>query len=209
MALGAAGLAVMGVRGVSHGHGGHSHGGRDHHAGAGHAHGTHAHGGHAHAAHSQAHGHAGHGPGSASARALSLLSPRILFSFLLGMGTAGVVLRPLGTSLTSPLLFAVAVAAGVAFERLFVTPLWNFMFRFESTPALTLEAAVEDEAKAVTNFDGNGQGLISLELDGQFVQCLGTLCQEDRLAGIHVRAGDVVRIQDVDADRNRCTVRRL
>lgn len=101
-----------------------------------------------------------------------------------------------------------AVAGGVAFERLLVNPLWNFMFRFASSPAQTLESSVEDDAKAVTNFDKNGQGLIAVEVDGHVVQVLGTLTQTDRDSGVRVRAGDVVRIEDVDADRNRCTVRK-
>ena len=71
-----------------------------------------------------------------------------------------------------------------------------------------LASAIEDEARAVTNFDKNGQGLISVEVDGRVIQCLGTLITTDRDAGIRVRAGDTVRIEDVDADRNRCTVRK-
>ena len=108
-----------------------------------------------------------------------------------------------------PILLAAAIAGGVVFERLVVNPLWNFMFRFASSPALTLESAVEDDARAVTNFDKNGQGLISVEVDGHVVQCLGTLTKTDRDSGVRVRAGDVVRIEDVDAGRNRCTVRRV
>ena len=46
-----------------------------------------------------------------------------------------------------------------------------------------------------------------LELDGQVVQVLGSLRREDRDAGVRVRAGDPVRIDDIDAQRNRCTVR--
>ena len=182
--LGAAGLLVMAFLGVSHGHsGGH----------AGHA---------GHAGHHAHDSHAGHG----SQRAvMSLLSPRVIFSFLLGLGTVGVAFK---SAVGGPVLLALAVAGGFALERLVVNPLWNFAFRFASNPALTLESAVEDEAKAVTNFDKNGQGLISVEVDGHLVQCLGTLTKTDRESGVRIRAGDMVRIEDVDADRNRCTVRR-
>jgi translation initiation factor IF-1 len=38
------------------------------------------------------------------------------------------------------------------------------------------------------------------------VQVLGTLRAEDRALGVRVRAGDRVRIEDVDVERNRCTV---
>jgi hypothetical protein len=86
---------------------------------------------------------------------------------------------------------------------------WNFAFRFASAPALTLESAVEDDAQAVTNFDASGCGIIAVEVDGHLVQVLGTLVKSDRESGVRVRAGDSVRIEDVDADRNRCTVRRV
>jgi translation initiation factor IF-1 len=190
LTLGGAGLLVMAFLGMSHGHAAHGH--------ASHGHTAH-HGHHGHDAH---HGHqAQHGERAI----MSLLSPRVIFSFLLGLGTAGVAFRSM---LGGPLLFALAVAGGVVLERLVVNPLWNFSFRFASRPALTLESAIEDEAKAVTNFDKNGQGLISVEVDGHMVQCLGTLISTDRESGVRVRAGDTVRIEDVDADRNRCTVRR-
>jgi hypothetical protein len=161
------------------------------------SHATHA----SHDVHASQDGHAEH-----NSVLLALLSPRVIFSFLLGLGTLGVVLRPFTAG---PLLLAAAIAGGVAFERLLVNPLWNFMFRFASSPAVTLESAVEDEAKAVTNFDKSGCGLIALEVDGHVVQVLGTLSKTDRELGVRVRAGDSVRIEEVDADRNRCTVRRI
>jgi hypothetical protein len=95
----------------------------------------------------------------------------------------------------------------VAFEFGLIRPLWNFLFRFESAPALTLESCIGDEARAATTFDAKGNGLVALELDGQLVQVLGSLRREDREAGVRVHAGDPVRIDDIDAQRNRCTVR--
>jgi hypothetical protein len=131
------------------------------------------------------------------------MSPRLLFSVALGVGTAGLLLRGL---LPEPVLFAAALGAGVLFERLIVTPIWNLTFRFASNPAVTLESAVMDEATAVTSFDRNGQGLIAVEVDGQMVQILGTLQQGDREMKVRVPAGSRLRIEDVDAARNRCTV---
>lgn len=131
------------------------------------------------------------------------MSPRVLFSVALGLGTAGLVLRPV---LGGPVLFAAALTAGILFERILVTPIWNFMFRFASTPALTLESAVTDEARAVTTFDSNGQGLIAVELDGQSVQLLGTLQPSDREMHVKVPAGARLRIEEVDSARNRCIV---
>jgi len=206
--LGGVGLAAMAIGG------GARHGGRAH----GSAHGGHA--GHAPApgpGHGAAHGsspghqvahghHASHGSARAAASRsfLALVSPRILFSLCLGAGAAGLVARPLlGGGI---ILFAVALGGGVLFERLIVTPLWNFGFRFESKPALTLESAVQSEATVVSSFDANGQGLIAVELDGQLVQVLGTLRAADRALGARVPSGSKVRIEEVDAERNRCTV---
>lgn len=131
------------------------------------------------------------------------MSPRVLFSICLGLGTAGLLFRPV---LGGVVLFAVALGIGILFERFVVSPIWNFTFRFASTPALTLESALTDEATAVTPFDANGQGLIALELDGQRVQLLGTLQTSDREMHVKVPAGARLRIEEVDAARNRCTV---
>jgi hypothetical protein len=146
------------------------------------------------------------GPGrAAGTRALwALLSPRPIFSILLGFGAVGLILHPI---VPGVFLFALAVLGGILFEFGITRPLWNFFFRFESAPALTLESCIGDEARAATSFDAKGNGLIALELDGQVVQLLGSLRREDRDAGIRVRAGDPVRIDEVDAERNRCTVR--
>lgn len=196
--LGAVGLAVMALSGL--GHGGHA-------GGNGHGHGLiHVHGhGHGHG-HADGHGHhaGAHVDGGFISRAFwSVTSPRFIFSFLLGLGAAGELLRPVTGGV---LQLAGAVAGAVLFERILVTPLWNFSMRFASTPAQTLESAVSDEATAVTGFDANGNGIVSLEMDGQVVQILATLQPADRSLGARVRAGQKVRIEDVDAGTNRCTV---
>jgi hypothetical protein len=126
-----------------------------------------------------------------------------LFSLALGFGTAGVLLRPV---IGGPLLAAAATLGAVAFEWWIVAPLWNFAMRFASKPAATLESAVSDEATAVTAFDNNGEGIVSLEVDGQVVQILATLQPNDRLLGTRVRAGQRVRIEEVNTQKNSCTV---
>ena len=144
------------------------------------------------------------GGGRGSGRALlAFLSPRPAFSVLLGFGVVGLLLRSIANGVP---LFLLAALGGLLFELGLVRPLWNFLFRFESAPALTLETCIGDEAQAATTFDAQGNGLIALELDGQVVQLLGSLRREDREAGVRIRAGDTVRIDDVDAERNRCTV---
>ncbi len=197
IALGAAGLGIMGLSGFAHTIGGH------------------------HGAHAPHGSHTGHHPGAmrgamrggraagrfSGTRALwALLSPRPLFSILVGFGAVGMILHPI---VPGALLFPVAAAGGILFELGIIRPLWNFLFRFESAPALTLESCIGDEARAATSFNAKGDGLVALELDGQMVQLLGTLHREDRDAGVRVRAGDPVRIDEVDAERNRCIVRRV
>ena len=219
LALGGVGLGAMAMSGFLHhapGHGHTAHG----HAASGHtaqAHATHGHATHGPAAHTHAgvvggHGHANaeatahgtHGPHTGVSHSLlSLMSPRVLFSICLGLGTTGLLLRGF---FGGPLLFVAALAGGVLFNRLLVTPIWNFAFRFESNPALTLESATGGEATAVSSFDANGQGLIAIDVDGHMVQVLGTLRAEDRAYRAKVPAGTKLRVEDVDAARNRCTV---
>lgn len=178
--LGSAGLAMMAVGGLA----------------------QHAHGGHAHGGHVGHHHHTGHHVGHAHSLR-TLLSPRVLFSVLIGLGATGVLLQ--GT-LKGLVLLATAFTGGVLFERLLVSPLWNFLFRFASAPATTLDQCIAEEARAVSTFDADGHGLVAIELDGQIVQLLATLRNTDRAAGVRVRAGDRVLIDDVDTRRNRCTV---
>jgi len=190
--LGAMAVTGLGARGGSPGHAGHAgpggHAGHTGHGGpAGHA-------GHAHNA------HAGHGT---AGRVLALMSPRLLFSLALGFGASGLLLRPM---VGEPLLIAGAVLGAVLFDRVLVSPLWNFSMRFASKPAATLESAVSDEATAVTAFDNNGEGIVSLEVDGQVVQILATLQPNDRLLGTRVRVGQKVRIEEVNTEKNCCTV---
>src|SRR5262249_19801100 len=133
-------------------------------------------------------------------------SPRSLFGVLLGFGATGMALHGVTQGWV---LSALAAAGGLVLELGVMSPLSNFLFQFESAPALTLESCIGDEARAATNFDTEGHGLIAIELDGQMVQVLGSLPAADRQAGVRVRAGDAVRIDDVDPERNRCTVRLL
>jgi hypothetical protein len=130
----------------------------------------------------------------------------VVFSFLVGAGASGLLL---GHWLSEPLVAVGALAGGVLFERYVVTPIWNGLLRFASAPARTLEQAVFEVARAATDFDAQGQGLITIELDGQLVQVLGILRPEERASGIRVRQGGRVRIDAVDAVRNRCSVSSL
>jgi len=207
--LGAAGMAAMAFLGFASSHGGAHHGhdtsGHEMHGiGAPHGHSiTPSHG------HSTApsHGHAHElRPDGWKSNVWSWLSPRVLFNFLVGFGATGLIVeRLVGPVLALP----IAVVGGVGFEAFVVRPLFDSLFRFESKPAQTLESALMSEGRAVTGFDANGNGLISLELGGEVVQVLGTQLNQEREAGVRIRAGDIVRIEEVDDARNRCTVSRL
>ena len=225
--LGAAGMAAMAFLGFASSHGGghHSHDTAGHHdmhgIGATHGHsiapahdighvGGHAHdvshpGAHAHmTAHTHATPHAH--PDGWKASIWSWLSPRVMFNFLVGFGATGLIVeRLIGPVLALPF----AIAGGIAFERLVVRPIFNSLFRFESSPAQTLESALMSEGRAVTGFDAKGHGLISLELGGEVVQVLGTQLSEERATGVRIRKGDSVRIEEVDSKRNRCKVSRI
>src|SRR5580765_2438239 len=190
MVLGAIGFTAMALGGLGSRGGGH-HGGAHGHGGTtGHVHGVahgHSHAGAGHAAHA---GHA-HTSGMAGRTFWLITSPRFLFSLMLGFGATGAMLHSV---LPGPALLAAAAVGAVAFERFLVTPLWNFAMRFASRPASTLESAVADEAIAVSAFDDNGQGIVSLEVDGQVLQILATLQPQDRVLGGRVRAGQRLRI---------------
>lgn len=197
LVLGVVGLGAMALSGLGNrGHGGPS-GGHGHAAGGGRAGG-----GHAHGAARGAHG--SHGASAANRAVFALTSPRVIFSFFLGLGAAGLLGRPF---LGGPILLGAAIVGGVFFERVLVSPLWNVLMRFASTPSSNLESAVTDEATAVTSFDANGQGIVSVEVDGQIMQILATLRPNDRLlGGARIRAGQRVRVEEVDSEKNRCTV---
>jgi hypothetical protein len=214
--LGGAGMAAMAFLGFTSSHGGghqtHDTSGHEMHGIAhagGHGHdlshaGGHAHVVHTHAGHDHAAPHAQHDGWRSNL--WSWLSPRVLFNFLVGFGATGLVVeRLVGPVLALP----IALAGGVAFEALVVRPIFNSLFRFESRPAQTLESALMSEGRAVTGFDAGGNGLISLELGGEVVQVLGTQLSQERATGVRIRAGDKVRIEEVDGARNRCTVSRI
>ena len=209
---GNAGHLHIGDGHAGHGHAGLGHAGHVGHGDAGHLHLGHGHHGsghevaHGHVVHDSSHGHHSvtHGEHGVASRALwTIASPRFLFSFALGFGATGLIARQ---ALSGAFLAAAAVGGAVLLERALVSPLWNLIMRFASKPAQMLESAVADEATAVTAFDPNGHGIVSLEVDGQIQQILATLSAEDRRLGVRVRAGQRVRIDDVDAERNRCTV---
>ncbi len=203
--VGFAGLALMAVSGLGrHGAGGHHAGHLAHGARGGHA-GHAAQGAHHHAAGGTPQHHA-HGTGSGLRSALlSWLSPRVLFAVSLGAGAVGLLSRPFFGSFLAGIF---AFGGAVLFELLLARPLFRLADKFVSRPALTIESALYDEAEAVTAFNAAGEGMIRISMDGQVRQLLAVLSAEERSAGVRVRVGERVRVEEVDAARNRCVVSR-
>ena len=215
MVVGLVGLLVMALPAFArHGAAGHGAAGRLGHAGHAALHAGHAalHVGHvaklaAKAGAAPAHGLVKHAPGHAATETAAgvtrfLPSPRLVFSLLALYGAFGnalvraVHLRPLWAAL-------VAVLPALAVERFLVTPLWNLLFRFQGQPSSPLEELVLSEARAVTPFR-NGRGIVALVRDGRTVQFSARLAEPQ--AGREVRVGDRLRVEDVDAQRERLTV---
>jgi len=84
----------------------------------------------------------------------------------------------------------------------------NKMLGFASDPCEGLEGAVAKGAIAATRFDQTGRGLVKLTVDGQTVQVLATLDQDELARGISVAQGDSLTVLDVDPKRNTCRVTR-
>lgn len=198
---GVTGIACMAVLGMGHSSFGHHAHGASHGPGHG-AHGPASHG--QHGSHHDA--QSAQSGGAFLGFLLGFLSPRVLFSLSLGFGLSGVLLK---RAMAEPALLILALCGAALFEGLFVRPLWNLAFRFASNPARTLESAVFEEGRAVTDFDVNGNGLVAIDLDGQVMQVLGVLKPQDREMSTRVRTGERLFIEEIDTARNRCTVSRL
>lgn len=189
------GVGHAGGHGAGHGLGAHGHGA---------ARGSHgSHGGVHQGVQGHGHGHSHHSVSSRLSPLMSFLSPRVFFSVALGFGAAGTLGRK---TFAEPWMLLLALLCGLAFEMVLFRPTWNLIFRFASAPARTLESAVAEEAIAVTSFDANGNGLVSIDLDGQVRQILARLSQDARQSSTRVRTGDRLFVEDVDLQKNSCVV---
>jgi hypothetical protein len=216
LVTGALGIVVMTLMGFAHVGGAH-HGGHGGGAHTGHAlgggrlaaggHGSHATG---HASHAAGHARAAAGSGTrpnVGHALLGLLSPMTLFAACLGAGIVGSLLTSWHVS---ALLAGLGSLAGAfLFNALVVRPVLRLAMGFVSEPAQGLEGALMQSAEAVTAFDKNGEGLVRVLVDGQSVDVLARLTDEERREGTRVVRGQTVRIEDVDTRSNRCKVSRL
>jgi hypothetical protein len=129
-------------------------------------------------------------------------SPRAVCSVLALYGAFGNALLRAGHL---PFLVAAlgALLPALAVEWLVVRRVWNLIFRFQGQETSPLEQLVLSEAQAVVPFR-NGRGLISVVRDGRAVQLAARLVDTELAEPIKV--GDRLRIEDVDARRERVVV---
>ena len=131
-----------------------------------------------------------------------LPSPRVVFTILALYGAFGNALLE-SLHLTVVLAALAAVIPTLLVERFAVRPLWNLLFRFQGQSSGRLEELIFGEARAVSAFR-NGRGMVSTNREGRLVQLRARLC--DAQATLPVKVGDRMRIEDVDAARERVTV---
>lgn len=185
---GSTGEALGSLKAIQHGHGA-----RVHH-GAGKI--AHARGGP---------GKGGHGKGM-KFRPWWALSPFDILAYCTGAGAVGEILRQNGFAPNAQLLGAVLGA--LVFNFGLAKPILAALLKFESRQSEGLEGSVAQAAEALTRFDAQGRGLVSLALDGQIVQVLGVLDRDEQDRGVTVAKGDSLLVVDVDAARNTCRVTR-
>ena len=187
-------------------------GGHHHWPGQGHGHG---HGGSAAATHGAAGAGAGHA-GATSGHGLDrpalvpvghsslrfLPSPRTIFSLCALYGAFGNALVH-AAHLSQTTAALVAIAPALVVEWVLVRPLWNLLFRFKADASSPLESLICSEARAVSPFR-NGRGMIATVRDGRQVQL--TACLTEEHAALPIRFGQRLRIEDVDARRERVVV---
>lgn len=151
--------------------------------------------GHAAAAHSTALVHAHHG------WTRFVPSPRLVCSLLALYGAFGNLLVDASLAPLWAGLLAV-VPAGLV-ERFAVTPLWNWAVGFQGAPSAPLDELLMADATAVTVFR-NGRGIVSVVRGGRLVQFSAQLVPAQ--ANVAVRVGDRLRVEDLDAKRERVSV---
>lgn len=132
-----------------------------------------------------------------------LISPLDVFSLSLGAGSAGLLAAG---KILEPLLLVFAIFCGILFNYLAIRPMMSFMLGFASKPIEGLEGALAKPSQATTSFDATGRGLVTLSLDGEVVQILARLDEDELSRGVKVRSGDTLLVIDIDPVRNSCRV---
>lgn len=142
---------------------------------------------------------------SARWKSILFLSPLDIFAMCLAAGATGLLGREHVPPAFLPWL---SFLAGVLLDYGIVRPFLGYFFRLADRPSEVLEETVARSAQAISRFDSQGRGLVTLTLDGQNVQLLAQLDPSEREQGVQVQRGDEVVILEVDAHRNSCRVTR-
>jgi hypothetical protein len=132
-------------------------------------------------------------------------SPRAICSALALYGAFGNALVH-AAHLTIVLAALSAVLPTLLVERFLVRPLWHLLFRFQGEPSSPMDELILAEARAVVPFR-NGRGIVSTIRDGRSVQLAAQLSADEAQQAVNV--GDPLRIETVDARRERVVVSRL
>ena len=140
--------------------------------------------------------------GAASRLLRWIPSPRAVCSVLALYGAFGNALVHAG-HLRLPTAALAAALPALLVEHFVVRPVWNLVFRFQAPPSSPLSTLLLSEAQAVVPFR-NGKGMVSVVRDGRVVQLAASLRDDQR--ALSIRVGDRLRVEDVDAQRERVTV---
>jgi hypothetical protein len=129
-------------------------------------------------------------------------SPRTVFSLCALYGAFGnALVHAAHLSTVSAALIAIVPAGAV--EWTLVRPIWKLLFRFQADASSPLDQLICAEAQAVSPFR-NGRGMIATVRDGRQVQLAACLIPQH--AALPVKFGQRLRIEDVDARRERVVV---
>lgn len=155
-------------------------------------------------AHSPQHSNAAGSRGSANTTdwLIRFAQPRVWFGLLALYGAFGYLLTETHLLSLWPAALAAALPA-LLLERYAVTPLWNALLGFQGKPASPLQSLLLTEAVAVTPFR-NGKGIVTVERDGRAVQLAAHLAPAQ--AAMPVEVGDRLRVEEIDAAKERVTV---
>jgi len=129
-------------------------------------------------------------------------SPRAVFSLLALYGAFGNALVH-AAHVSTGWSALIAIGPALLVERILIRPVWNLLFRFQAVASSSLEQLILAEAHAVVPFR-NGRGLVTTIRDGRRVQLNARLSDQD--VAVPVNVGQRLRIEDVDARRERVTV---
>ena len=136
----------------------------------------------------------------------SWISPMTIFSVCLGTGASGLLLV---AHLGKPLTALIAVLCGVGFYALITKPLMRIVLGFASRPAGNLAGAVAQNAIAMSRFDAQGRGMVTVTIDGELKRLLAYQDTQDVQNAVPIVPGDVLVVVSIDPQKNTCAVMKV